>query len=90
VITLYNAVYQDGRDSETLPRALAWPVRAALIVGPALAALAFWALVLRIRQHGVSEDRLQALVVVTILAGYSPGMLWSRPWERKRRSPCVT
>jgi len=73
LITLYNAVYQDGRDSETLPRALAWPVRAALIVGPALAALAFWALVLRIRQHGVSEDRLQALVVVTILAGYLTG-----------------
>jgi thiosulfate/3-mercaptopyruvate sulfurtransferase len=73
LITLYNAVYQDGRDSEKLPRALAWPVRAALIVGPALAALAFWALVLRIRQHGVSEDRLQALVVVTILAGYLTG-----------------
>jgi hypothetical protein len=73
LITLYNAVYQDGRDPERLPRALAWPVRAALIVGPALAALAFWALLLRIRQHCVSEDRLQALVVVTILAGYLIG-----------------
>jgi hypothetical protein len=73
LVTLYNAVYQDGREPERLPRALAWPVRAALIVGPALAGLAFWALALRIRQHGVSEDRLQALVVVTILAGYLVG-----------------
>jgi hypothetical protein len=73
LITLYNAVYQDGREPERLPRALAWPVRAALVVGPALAALAFWALVLRIRQHGVSEDRLQALVIVTILTGYLVG-----------------
>lgn len=73
LITLYNTVYQDGREPERLPRALAWPVRAALIVGPALAALAFWALVLRIRQYGVSEDRLQALVVVMILAGYLVG-----------------
>ena len=73
LITLYNTVYQDGRETGRLPRALAWPVRAALIVGPALAGLAFWALALRIDQHGVSEDRLQAIIVVVILSGYLLG-----------------
>jgi hypothetical protein len=70
LITLYNTVYQDGGERERLPRGLALPVRAALVVGPALAVLAFCALALRIGQHGVSEDRLLAMVVVTILAGF--------------------
>jgi hypothetical protein len=73
LITLYNTVYQDGTDRERLPVALALPVRVALVVGPALAVLAFWALALRIDQHGLSEDRLQALVVVTILTGFLAG-----------------
>lgn len=73
LVTLYNAVYQDGVAAERLPRLLSSVVRGALVVGPALAALAFWALTLRIREHGVSEDRLNALVAVVILAGYLVG-----------------
>jgi hypothetical protein len=73
LVTLYNAVYQDGSGTGRLPAAPAWLVRAALIAGPALAALAYWALGLRLAQHGASEDRLYALVVVTILAGYLAG-----------------
>lgn len=41
LVCLYNTVYQDGGDSEPLSPLLAWPVRAALIAGPALAVLAF-------------------------------------------------
>ena len=73
LVTLYNTVYQDGGGSEPLPRAPGWVVRAALVAGPALAGLAFWALALRLGQHGVSEDRLYALLVVALLAGYLVG-----------------
>jgi uncharacterized protein DUF4153 len=73
LVTLYNTVYQDGGQTERLPRPLGWLVRAALAAGPALAGLAFWALALRLRQHGVSEDRIYALLVVTIVAGYLVG-----------------
>jgi hypothetical protein len=73
LVTLYNTVYQDGSGSARLPPAPGWVVRAALVAGPALAALAYWALGLRLSQHGVSEDRLYALLVVTILAGYLAG-----------------
>lgn len=72
-VTLYNAVYQDGTDLERLPLALVLPVRVALLLGPALAALAYRALALRIGQHGVSEDRLLLLIVVTIVAGFLLG-----------------
>ncbi len=73
LITLYNTVYEDGIEPDSLPLALHVPVRAALVLGPTLFVLAFWALALRIEQHGLSEDRLQAIVVVTILAGYLVG-----------------
>jgi len=73
LITLYNAVYQDGSGSDPLPRAADWLVRAALIVGPALAGLAVWAVALRVQQHGVSEDRLHVLTVIAILASYLVG-----------------
>jgi hypothetical protein len=73
LVCLYNTIYQDGGDGEPLPRLLDWPVRAALALGPVLAGLAFWALALRIRQHGLSEDRLYAVLVMAILAGYLVG-----------------
>jgi hypothetical protein len=73
LITLYNAVYQDGSRSAQLPLAMDWVVRGALIVGPALAALAVWAVALRLQQHGLSEDRLHVLLVIAILASYLVG-----------------
>jgi hypothetical protein len=73
LITLYNAVYQDGGRSEALPVGLDFVVRAALIAGPTLAALAVWAVVLRLQQHGVSEDRLHILLVIAILSSYLVG-----------------
>jgi hypothetical protein len=73
LITLYNTVYQTGTESDPLPTAFALPVRAALMVGPALAVLACWAVALRIGQYGMSEDRLQALVVIGIVAGFLGG-----------------
>ena len=73
LVTLYNAVYQDGGRPESLPVGLDVVVRAALVVGPALAVLAVWAVALRLRQHGVSEDRLHVLLVIAILASYLVG-----------------
>ena len=73
LIVFYNTVYQDGTETDRLPRALGWLLRAALLAGPALAVLGFWALELRIFQHGLSEDRLYALLVFAILAGYLVG-----------------
>ena len=69
----YNTIYEDGVERNRPPAPLAWLVRAALILGPALAVLALWALALRFGQHGITEDRLYALLVVTILAGYLVG-----------------
>ena len=73
LIVFYNTVYQDGTETDRLPRVLRWLLRTALLAGPALAVLGFWALGLRVLQHGLSEDRLYALLVLVILAGYLAG-----------------
>lgn len=73
LVVFYNTVYQDGAVTDRLPRALGWLLQAALLVGPSLVVLGFWALGLRILQHGLSEDRLYALLVLAILTGYLAG-----------------
>lgn len=68
LVLIYNTVYQDGTGTGALPALPAGLVRLALIAGPILPALGLWALFLRFRQYGITEDRLYVLGALLILA----------------------
>ncbi|WP_269714584.1 FG-GAP repeat domain-containing protein [Caulobacter sp. NIBR2454] len=73
LIILINAAWQDGE--EPPHRVLAVALRVACFLLAPLAALAGWALVLRIGQHGLSPERIWAAACVVIAAGYAAGYI---------------
>lgn len=74
VLVLFaNAVFQDGSGERPYPPAVRRVVEAALLVAPAYAALALYALALRIAQYGWTADRLWAVLAAIVLAGYACG-----------------
>lgn len=68
-----NCAWQDGMDAPVYPRwlastlAVAWP---SMVVVAGVAGLALW---LRIRQHGLSEERVWAVFVWLLASGYAVG-----------------
>ena len=86
LILLINAAYQDGKDRESLPRALLYAVRlAALLLAP-LVALAAVSAALRIGQYGLTPERICALGAILVGAvyacGYAMAALVRGPWMR--------
>lgn len=68
-----NCAWQDGRHELTYPRWLAACIRYAWITLPVVTAVAGWALWLRIEQYGLTEERIWAVVVWLLAAGYALG-----------------
>lgn len=68
-----NCAWQDGRHELTYPRWLAECVRYAWITLPVLTAVAGWALWLRIDQYGLTEERIWAVFIWLLAAGYALG-----------------
>ncbi len=73
LVTFTNAVYQHESDQPAYPRPLRRLVEASLLTLPVYAALALYALALRISQYGWSQDRFWGLLVASLLAGYAVG-----------------
>ncbi len=76
-----NCAYQDGESTQTYP---AWLGRATQFAWLALlpvVAIAWWALYLRIAQHGLTEQRLWAALVAAMAAIYVAGyaLSWLQP-----------
>ncbi len=72
-VHLLNCAWQDGRQASLYPRWLAAFVRFAWLTLPVVTLVAGWALWLRIRQYGWTEERIWALFVWLIAAGHALG-----------------
>ena len=70
-----NAVWQDGVDVKPYPRVLRWLIDAGLALSPIYAALALYALALRIGQYGWTDQRFWAVLVAVVLACHAVGYM---------------
>lgn len=84
MILFLNAVVQDGSGEPLRPLWFRRSVEAAVLGTPVLCGLLFWAIGLRIAQHGLTPDRFYVVVfagIATLYAvGYAAAVL--RPRER--------
>lgn len=78
-----NCAYQDGEVLSPYPSWLGRATQAAWLSLLPVVAIAWWALGLRVAQHGLSEQRLWAGLVATIAAIYAAG--YSLSWLRTDR-----
>ena len=79
LVVLLNAAYQDGHDERATPRVLRYPGSFAALALVPLAALAGYALFLRIEQYGWTADRIYASACALVAAFYAAGYALSRP-----------
>jgi hypothetical protein len=70
MVLLLNAVYQDGTGSVAYPAWLRWLVGTGLLSLPIYAALALYALHLRIGQYGWTAERVYMVALTGVLAGF--------------------
>ena len=77
-----NCAYQDG-EHEAYPDWLARALQGAWLALLVVVGVAWWALGLRVAQHGWSEDRLWAALVATLAVVYAVGYALS--WLRRER-----
>jgi len=78
-----NCAYQDGEIVWPYPRWLSLATQAAWLSLLPVVAIAWWALDLRVAQHGWSEDRLWAALVAMVALIYAVGYALS--WLRSGR-----
>lgn len=85
-VAFSNCAYQDGEVDRPYPQWLSRATQAAWLALLVVVAIAWWALGLRIAQHGLSEQRLWAGLAATLAAIYAVGysLSWLRPqrWMR--------
>lgn len=84
LIALTNAVYQHDSDQPAYPVWLRRLVEASLIALPILAALAVYAMGLRISQYGWTLDRFWGVLVGVLVTGYALGYALA-PLQRSGR-----
>jgi hypothetical protein len=87
LVVLLNAAYHDGHDERAAPRVLRYPGSVAALALIPLAALAGYALFLRIEQYGWTAARIYAsacaLVAVFYAVGYALAAIRSEPWLKR-------
>ena len=85
LIILINAAYQDGRPDNRPPAVLRVAVRVAAVLITPLILIAVWGLALRIRQYGLTPDRIIAAACALVGASFAAGYGWAAlsPFWRK-------
>lgn len=87
LVILLNAAYQDGHVERATPRVLRYPGSLAALVLVPLAALAAYALFLRVEQYGWTATRIYAsacaLVAAFYAGGYAVAAIRSEPWLKR-------
>jgi hypothetical protein len=76
-IVFVNAVYQNGEHAPPYPAWLRRFMEIGLLVLPIHAALGLFALQLRVRQYGWTQDRYWALLVCLVLTAYAVGYAYA-------------
>lgn len=83
-ISFTNAAYQDGQTAPPYNAFLCRSLAMAWIALPVVVAVAWWAMSLRIRQHGWSEDRVWGIFVLLLatlyVIGYATSSLRQAGW----------
>lgn len=77
LVAFINSVLQDGSGARPYPAWLCRLVDAGLVLLPVYALLALYALWLRIDQHGWTVDRVCAVLLTVVVAGYAFGYAWA-------------
>jgi len=72
-IKFANAAYQDGENNQPYPRWLSNAITYAWITLLVVVAVAWWAMKLRIEQHGWTEDRVWGVFVLALASLYVMG-----------------
>jgi uncharacterized protein DUF4153 len=84
VVLFVNAVYEDGETAAPCPPALRRLTEAALAALPLILAIAAYSLWLRVAQHGLSPERIYALVFCALSGafalGYASALFRRGPW----------
>ena len=77
LVAFTNSVLQDGEGEAPYPSWLRRLVEAGLLLMPVYALLALYALWLRVQQHGWTADRVWAVLLAIVVAGYAFGYAWA-------------
>ena len=77
LVAFTNSVLQDGEGERPYPGWLRRLVDAGLLLLPVYVLLALYALWLRIAQHGWTSDRVWAVLLAVVVAGYAFGYAWA-------------
>ena len=82
---LLNGVIEEGEQAPGYPRWLLRGIEASVLAMPVLAAIAAYGTTLRVRQYGLTPDRVWALLFVGVsllyAGGYALAVVWRRsPW----------
>ena len=72
-IKFFNSAFQDGQDQPPLHRILRRVLPFASLALLAVVGLAAWALALRIRQYGLTPDRIWGVLAVAVALAYGVG-----------------
>jgi hypothetical protein len=72
-VLFINCAWQDGQLELTYPRKLAAAIKYAWLTLPVVTVVAGWALWLRIDQYGLTEERIWAVFIWLLAAGYALG-----------------
>lgn len=82
LVVLINAVWQDGEPERRASRVLLVAARLAIVILPILAGIAAYALLLRVRQYGWTQDRILMTAAVLLALyhgiGYATVMVYGR------------
>jgi Domain of unknown function (DUF4153) len=83
-VLLLNAGYQNGTAERPYPKVLQAALRVVVPTTVIVAATAFYSLMVRIGEYGITVGRVYGLIVAIVALGYSAGYTWAAcrrgPW----------
>lgn len=76
-VLLLNAAYQDGEGPEPYPRWLSGAIRWLVALLVVVAAIALYAIAVRVGEYGLTTSRVWAILVAVLASTYALGYAWA-------------